>query len=245
MNQMHIPAKSPLRTDTTFNNPPSSYVIVKKDDVLIATSTEHKGWTVEYPIVPQNEFLVSNKGTYKIEIWDNQWKDKLLFSLGPYSGDELLKIVSSDPGKNVVNGQKRILKTINAELSLSYAGTQVMYRLKNVTIPNDSPHRKAIGASPSLCVSLKRDGEKFQGYSTNDYGWSVEFPKDPKNIWPIREGCNIRYTIEVWSAGYTYNTMIFNVTGCKGEDFQDVIREELGKWYDSNDCSTIIFERVP
>jgi hypothetical protein len=99
----------------------------------------------------------------------------------------------------------------------------VLYELVNVTIPPDSPHRKNtnLNQPPRLFVIMKRNGVQLGSASTEARGWSADFIRDdPKNQWEVSEGTDDRYTIEVWDRNLIRkNSMIFNLTSLKGEDF--------------------------
>lgn len=128
------------------------------------------------------------------------------------------------------------------------------FRLVNVTIPPDSPHRWERPASgqeharpvPKLYVYVLKDGKHLETSSTyGTRGWSVDFPDEEANQWAIEQGSNARFGIQLWhDSGTFYDTQIVSITGLRGEDFHNIIYEAQQKGVGKDRCISFTFEAV-
>lgn len=123
------------------------------------------------------------------------------------------------------------------------------YQLVNVTIPPDSPLRNDDNTNkpPELYIVLKRNGREIDVKCTVHKGWSVDFAQVPDgsvNVWPIRQGTNDRFTVEVWDSQVWGYHQVFNVTGLSGKDFDSTIREPGGALITKDRLATIVFQKV-
>ena len=148
-----------------------------------------------------------------------------------------------------------------AEQKEGIKGKRVWYRLVNITIPPDSPLRSnsEVNKPPKLFLVLKKNGEKI-GESTDDSkGWSVDFPHELDNQFPIREGAGDCYTLEVWDDQWS-NHLVFNITQIEGkrfcaETFKDgggakdkemfVIYKACSKFAEKHQRAYIVWKRIP
>jgi hypothetical protein len=128
------------------------------------------------------------------------------------------------------------------------------FRLVNVTIPPDSPHRVERPASgqdqarpvPKLYIYVLKDGKHLETSSTyGTRGWSVDFPDEEANQWAIEQGSNARYGIQLWNDNGTfYDTQVVSITGIRGEDFHGTIFEAQQKGVGKDRCISFTFEAV-
>ena len=247
---------SPLRMDPLVNKPPNVYIVCKKNGKMVAECPYLHGWTGSYPNGDKYEVLITDspKDQYIFEVWDSQyWKDQPLFEIGPFKGSELLKQLTDQETKVFVEGKVINFESFNknnlSSVGLSYAGTRVWYRLKNVTIPPNSLHKNndAINKPPRLQVCLYVDGEKLGGRSTNHRGWDADFPKKYDNCWAVREGTKRVYSVEVWdnqSGHFWRYALIFKTTGLLANIFGDKIYEPIGPNIPKDRASFLVFEKI-
>jgi hypothetical protein len=125
--------------------------------------------------------------------------------------------------------------------------TRVWYRLVNVTIPAGCALRnlKSIDHPPQIYVVVRKNGVKISATQAMN-GWTVAFPATKvKNQFPIRLNSTARYTLEVWDyeRGW-WDNHIFNITGLKGEEFQDVIYLEGGEFEPKNTWPSLKWEKI-
>ena len=123
--------------------------------------------------------------------------------------------------------------------------TRVWYRLVNVTIPPDSPHRNsaAINKPPHLYVTLKKNGKSL-GDSVAIKGWSVDFPIDVKQQWPIWENTKDRYSLELWDDNWGTDDLILTVTGPTGDSFRADLYENGSNGMAKDRLVKFKFERL-
>ena len=223
--------------DSNLNDPPKLYVIVKKGDAAIMTSTAKKGWNVEFANGVQNEFIVdsSDKSEYCLEVWDDQWSgDEKVVSIVPVTRKLLYERIP----ENKAGGEKRRIVKVSGEkikvtITFEYVGSVRWYRLANVTVPMGSPCRKPFvdAEKPELGVKIFRDGKILKNMAKSKtstilpYGWEGNYPASPANCWPIFEDSDARYDVELWDYDEE-NELLFKTSNLKGESFQDPIIEK-------------------
>lgn len=248
-----ISKDSPFRANGVLNDPPRVFVVCTKNGKQASECPELSGWKVNYPDNDNYEFLIDDSATdeYAFEVWDRQKiKSQLIYKFGPFKGSELQAKFKENAGKNFEEGGVITLKSEDnlLSISLAYAGTRIWYRLVNITIPSDSPHKSNVLLynPPYLYIGMHVDGEKCGSYSSVKRGWSVDFPnnsKNWKNCWTVREGTKRRYSIEVFDNGYFSSNLIFTVTDLSGISFREKITEIVGKNLKDR-ASSILFERI-
>ena len=231
---------APARSNEDINNPPTLYVIVKKDDVATMTSAKKTGWDVELADGVRNELIVERpkKSEYYFEVWDDQWSgDERVVSIGPVTREFIFKrLTDSKPDGD----KRRRVKVRGVEskvtITLEYVGAIRWYRLANVTIPAGSPCRKPFvdAEKPELLVKIFRNGKILKNMAKSEkstllpYGWEGTYPPSPENCWPIFEGSDARYDVELWDYDEV-NELLFRTSDLKGESFQDPIIEKGAK----------------
>ncbi len=124
---------------------------------------------------------------------------------------------------------------------------RIWYQLVKIDIPPDSPHRKNDDFShpPRLYVIFKKNGEKIGPRSKSQEGWAAIFEPDVDNEWPVREGTDDLYTIEVWDLNWVRSSkMIFNMAGLKGEAFRKTMYEVGGELDEKNRLASIEWKQI-
>jgi hypothetical protein len=246
--KVDIASDSPLRDDAKFNHPPYVYVTFKPANGKSYSTDNCNGWAVAFPEnLNKNHVLVKadKESEYTFEVWDSQnLRNKMLFSVGPFKGADLEGMLRTVDEKDKSKPRQLKLEDAEAKASITfgYAGERVWYRLKNITMPPESSFRKTLDQPPRLYMILKIEGTCLGSRSEIVEGWSVDFPNKLDNCWPIREGSNYRYSVELWNAR-GLDKLLLTVTGLKGKDFRSTIKESIDKLLGTDSATKIEFEQ--
>lgn len=124
----------------------------------------------------------------------------------------------------------------------------IRYRLKNVTIPENSPLRldSKLNHPPKMYIRIQRNGRYYKGKSSSGgIGWENDFPDNEEdNYWDIRLGSQDRYTVEVWDNQWS-DELIFKITKLRASAFDELIYQNTDSSVDKSRRATIEFERAP
>jgi hypothetical protein len=233
--------------------PSDLYLVVKAGERTIATSLSLSSWDFLFPETPELEFDLSNdeNSSYTFAVYASRLgKDPLVTFAGPWTGSKITRAVLEDRRIHSRNRSKVKLEHAGIRIDLEAIGEVCWYRLKNLTIPTDAPSRKPFDEDndiPDLRIRLYLEGVPLKSASGDTWstvlpeGWEGTFPNDRQNWWPILEGSDARYDVEVQDTD-GFNEQVFKVSDLTGESFRVPVSEKVGELVGPERAGRIQFE---
>ena len=173
--------------------------------------------------------------------------------------NEIVKQLNDCMQKYPDDHTKWVVKCVSkqkSEIELSFAGIHRIYCITTVSIPSKHSRRQdpryiEKGYAPWMRVYIQQNGEPCGINSkyarTGRRAWDCDVPNDKYNRFRIREGINLRFSLQIKDADtWAYEIALVEISGIKDLDFaKGIIYEKIDSIMDDDDKRTKIqFEEV-